>query len=207
MDTVKTIIECGANNGSSTDELLKMFGGNVVIYAIEPTYELVGKFLYPKYFKDSRVKIFQCAIDIENSFKKFNVASKMVGAADWGCSSLYEFNEDIHEKWPNRPDFETTHSYLVPTMTLWNFCELYNIKEIDYLWIDTQGNDFNVLLSLGDKINTVKEGRCEVSENVELYKNSNNKRIDVQNWLKSKNFEIQLNYGHYESDLIFTKKK
>jgi FkbM family methyltransferase len=181
-----------------------MFNRSAIVYAIEPTYELVSKHLYPKFQYNERVKICQWAIDVQNGFKKFNVASKMEGAADWGCSSLYEFSDDIHEKWPGRPDFEVTHSYTVPTMTLYDFCELYKIKEIDYLWIDTQGNDFNVLLSLGDKIDIVKEGRCEVAENVELYKNTNNKRSDVEDWLKSKNFNVQLNYGLYESDLIFT---
>jgi len=202
---MKTIIECGANNGSSTYELLEMFNREAIVYTIEPTYELVSGHLYPKFRDNQNVRICQWAIDIENGFKTFNVASKMEGAADWGCSSLHEFSDNIHEKWPNRPDFEVTHSYVVPTMTLYDFCELYKIKEIDYLWIDTQGNDFNVLLSLGNKIDIVKEGRCEVAENVELYKNTNNKRTDVENWLKSKNFNVQLNYGLYESDLIFKK--
>lgn len=203
---MKTIIECGANNGSSTHELLTKFNGDVVVYAIEPTYELVSNHLYPKFKNNERVRICQWAIDVDNGFKKFNVASKMEGAADWGCSSLHEFSDNIHEKWPNRPDFETTHSYFVPTMTLYDFCTLYKIDEIDYLWIDTQGNDFNVLLSLGDKINIVKEGKCEVSETVELYKNTNNKRVDVENWLTQNGFEVQVNYGLYESDLLFKRK-
>lgn len=204
---MKTIIECGANNGSSTEHLLKMFDGDVMVYIIEPTHELVSKHLYPKFGQNPNVRICQFAVDVENTFKEFKVASLDKGAADWGCSSLHDFSDDIHEKWPNRPDFEFTHKYVVPTMTLYDFCRIYNITEIDYLWIDTQGNDFNVLLSLGDKINIVKSGKCEVAENVELYKNTNNKSEDVLKWLDEKGFETNIDRGYYESDINFTKKE
>ena len=100
------------------------------------------------------------AVDIKNSFQTFNIA----GQWDWGCSSLYEFSDDIESKWPNRPDFKKTHSYTVPTITLYDFCNLYGIDKIDFLHIDAQGSDYNVLLSLKDKISIVKEGTIEVAE-------------------------------------------
>lgn len=204
---MKTIIECGANNGSTTYQLLDMFKGEeVTLYAIEPTHELVSSQLYYKFGNNPNVRICQFAIDIENSFKKFNVASKMEGAADWGCSSLHEFSDNINETWPGRPDFVKTHEYFVPTITLYDFCNLFKIETIDYLWIDTQGNDFNVLLSLGDKINNVIAGKCEVSDNVELYKNVNNKKEPVKLWLESKGFEVLIQSYHYEADLDFKRK-
>lgn len=205
---MKTIIECGANNGSTTYQLLEKFkNDDVILYAIEPTHELVSTQLYYKFGNNPKVRICQFAIDIENTFKKFNVASKMEGAADWGCSSLHEFADNIHEMWPGRPDFEKTHEYYVPTITLHDFCNLFRIETIDYLWIDTQGNDYNVLLSLGDKIDNVIEGKCEVSDKVELYKNTNNKKEIVKNWLESKGFDVTIQSYHYEADLDFKRKK
>jgi FkbM family methyltransferase len=200
---MKTIIECGANNGSTTYQLLDMFGDeNVIVYAIEPTHELVSSQLYSKFGNDPRVRICQFAIDVQNTFKKFNVAC----AADWGCSSLHEFTDNIHELWQGRPDFEKTHEYYVPTITLYDFCNLFKIETIDYLWIDTQGNDFNVLLSLGDKIKDVKKGRCEVADNVELYKNTNNKKDVVKSWLESKGFSTNISSTYFEADIDFVKQ-
>lgn len=204
---MKTIIECGANKGNDTFNLVNTYPGEeTILYAIEPTYELVYNYLYPKFKNDPRVRICQWAIDIENTFRTFNVASKMEGAADWGCSSLHEFTDNIHELWPDRPDFEVTHRYTVPTMTLWDFCNLYGITSIDYLWIDTQGNDFNVLKSLKEKISIVKEGRCEVANTVELYKNTGNTKSNVETFLTSNGFEIETVGSSYEADIFFKRK-
>ena len=103
---------------------------------------------------------------------------------------MYDFSDDINEKWPGRSDFKKTNSYTVPTITLYDFCELYNIKSIDFLHIDAQGNDLNVLLSLKDKISIVKHGMVEAANNVELYKNTNNRAEDIRKFLVDNGFSI-----------------
>ena len=198
---MKTIIEVGANNGNDTAGLLKKWEDSI-IYAFEPTHELLEKYLWKKFENNGRVKILPFAIDIENTFKQFHIA----GQGDWGCSSLYEFSPDIHNKWKNRPDFKETHSYIIPTIRLDDFCKLYNIKTIDYLHIDAQGNDFNCLLSLGDMIDNVKEGQCEVAYNTELYSKTNNTYETVKTWLESKGFFVKNSPFNHEIDLYFVKK-
>jgi FkbM family methyltransferase len=199
---MKTIIECGANLGLDTKNLHLKYP-DAVIYAFEPTIELFCERLYPQFARNPKIKLFPFAIDIKNGYTKFNVA----GQADWGCSSIYEFSDDIMTKWPNRPDFKFTHSYLVPTITLFDFCEMQNIKEIEYLWIDTQGNDFNVLKSLGDKLSNVNSGRCEAAFEVELYKNTENKVENIKSLLQQFGFKIEINpHGHRkECDIFFEK--
>ena len=196
----KIIIECGANLGNDT-QMLHEQNPDAIIFAFEPTLELFCKNLYPKFEFNENIKIFPFAIDLNNGFRKFNVA----GQADWGCSSIHEFADNIHEKWPGRTDFKITHSYLVPTITLYDFCENYGIEEIDFLWIDTQGNDFNVLKSLGEKIKNVKKGKCEVSLDVELYKNTNNKLENVKIWLEENGFKVEVHpeWHNKEADLFF----
>jgi predicted O-methyltransferase YrrM len=66
----------------------------------------------------------------------------------------------------------------------------FNDQSIDFLHIDAQGNDFNVLKSLENKISIVKEGVVEASKNVELYKNTNNKVDNIKEYLKLNGFEI-----------------
>ena len=180
---MKIKIEVGANKGTETEELAS---DGSIVYAFEPTYELLVKYLWPLSYENKNFRILPFAVDSENSFKKFNIA----GHWDWGCSSLYEFSDDLNETWPGRADFSNTHSYIVPTITLYDFCELYKIETIDFLHIDAQGNDFNVLKSLKDKISFVNEGVIEASNVVELYKNTNNKAEDIREYLKSNGFEI-----------------
>jgi hypothetical protein len=126
-----------------------------------------------------------------------------------GCSSLNNFNPDINNIWP-RPDFNFDESYSVPTITLYDFINLYKIDYIDYLWIDAQGHDFNVLKSLKDKINIVKEGRCEASHNVSLYDGVDNNFQNIINYLKDNDFECSVELDHSgigaECDIIFKKK-
>lgn len=188
----KIKIEVGANSGRDT-EMLASDGSTV--YAFEPTHELLG-ILWEKFKDTLNVKILPLAVDNENGFATFKVA----GQADWGCSSLHDFSG----QW-ERDDFRVTHSYQVPKITLYDFCELYKIQRIDYLWIDAQGNDFNCLLSLGDKIDMVVEGRCEVALNLELYSNTNNHISLVKPWLESKGFTVRVEPDPIsaEADLVF----
>jgi hypothetical protein len=134
----------------------------------------------------SNIRVIPFAVDTETRFKQFNIA----GNSDWGCSSLHEFTDDIHQQWPNRPDFTTTHSYVVPTISLYDFCELYSINRIDHLHIDAQGNDFNVLKSLGDKISIVQDGVVEAANKVSLYKNVDNSVDVIESFLIENGFEI-----------------
>jgi len=180
---MKIKIEVGANKGTETKELAS---DGSIVYAFEPTYELLIEHLWPLSYENQNIRILPFVVDSENSFKQFNVA----GHWDWGCSSLYEFSDNLDKDWPGRVDFNKTHSYIVPTITLYNFCELYKIETIDFLHIDAQGNDFNVLKSLKDKISIVKEGVIEASNNVELYKNTNNKISDIREYLILNGFEI-----------------
>lgn len=207
---MQAVIECGANNGIDSENLLQYLDvyPDCQLFLFEPTRELLNKFLYPKFDKINRVNILPFAIDIENSFKEFYVAGwDEKGCKDWGCSSLHNFADNIHEKWPGRPDFEVSHSYKVPTIKLKTVCEMYNITDIIYLWVDTQGNDFNVLKSLEDKIDILWEGKVEVADKVELYKGVNNKLNDTKKWLEENNFQTYVHSYGNEADIFFLNKK
>jgi FkbM family methyltransferase len=175
--------DVGANSGNDTKSLAS---DGSIVYAFEPTHELLINHLWPLSRQNENIKVIPFAVDIKNSFQIFNIA----GQSDWGCSSLYEFSDDIHTKWADRSDFKKTHSYQVPTITLYDFCNLYDIDRIDFLHVDAQGNDLNVLISLKDKIKIVKEGTVEASNAVDLYKGVNNRIEDVRSFLISNGFQI-----------------
>lgn len=189
----KIIFDIGANDGKEVFERAQ--DPNTITYAFEPTRELLTHYLWPSADRYPNVIIVPFAIDTTNTFKLFNVA----GQGDWGCSSLYEFTDDILTKWPGRSDFSKTHSYTVPTVTLFDFCELYGITSIDYLEIDAQGSDFNVLKSLKDKIKIVKSGMIEGSNNVDLYKGVDNRVEHIREYLMDNGFNI---VGEFANDYL-----
>jgi FkbM family methyltransferase len=180
----KVIFDIGANDGKETLERAQ--DKECIIYAFEPTWELLTKYLWPMSYENDNIIVLPFAVDIDTGFKKFNIA----GNGDWGCSSLHQFNDNLDKLWPGRADFSVTHSYNVPTITLYDFCELYKIQQIDYIEIDTQGNDFNVLKSIGNKISIIKEGVVEASNNVDLYKGVDNRIENIRKFLFENDFEI-----------------
>lgn len=198
---MKTVIEVGMNDGRDTPFHLTQH--DMVLYGFEPTHELVGR-LHQMYGHDPRVKIIPLAVDIVNRFATFNIAAWQ----DWGCSSLNEFTDNVSERWNGFP-FHFTHKQTVMTIRLDDFCKMYEIENIDYLWIDAQGSDFNVLKSLGSYIDVVQQGKIEVSYNVPLYKNVDNTYESVSKWLKERGFVYDIEYDNdvykTEANLYFKR--
>jgi FkbM family methyltransferase len=178
------IVEVGANKGTDTEEWVK--DPNNTVYCFEPTPELCS-LLWEKFSTFPNFHLFPGAVDVENAWRVFNIA----GQKDWGCSSLHTFNENINELWSGRADFKFTKSVNTFCIRLDSFLEMSNIETVDYLWIDAQGNDWNVLKSLGKRIDSVKEGKCEVSYTVNLY-NTDNTLENVKPWLEKRGFVVSV---------------
>jgi FkbM family methyltransferase len=179
------IIEVGANQGQDTERFLSY--RDVELYSFEPVPQL-AKDLIDRFGSNPKFHLIMAAIDVENGFKQFNISK----GGDWGCSSLHQFAPDIHSKWSRGEfNYDETISKMM-CIRLDDFVKLYGIKEIDYLHVDAQGNDFNVMKSLGDMIGIVKEGVCEVANHVELYDIEDNTVSVVKPWLESKGFEVRV---------------
>jgi len=179
------IIEVGANQGQDTEKFLE--NSENIVYSFEPIPELAFK-LWEKHGQNKNFHLITAAIDIENGWKKFNISK----GGDWGCSSLHDFAPNIHSVW-SRGDFRYD-TFLANAMCirLDTFMDIFNIQEIGYIHIDAQGNDFNVLKSLGDKINVVQSGVVEVSNKVELYDIKDNHVNVVKPWLEERGFKTRV---------------
>jgi FkbM family methyltransferase len=179
------IIEVGANLGQDTEKFLS--DSNNRVYSFEPIPELAFK-LWEKFGQNQNFSLIAAAVDIENGWKKFNISK----GGDWGCSSLHEFAPNLHSIW-SRPDFKyDTHISNVMCIRLDTFMDIFNIDRIDYIHIDAQGNDFNVLKSLGNKIDLVQSGVVEVSNKVELYDVKDNHVKIVKPWLEERGFKTRV---------------
>ena len=187
------IIEVGVNTGSDTAKLLNRFPGSTY-YGFEPTAQLY-QHLTHTFNKSSdykRINFYPFAISDKTGKANFNIA----GQGDWGCSSLNDFNPDIHSLWPHRSDFKFTDTQEVVTIRLDTFLEQFAPENkdlpIDFLWIDAQGHDIKVFESLGKYMKNSLAGRMEVAYNVELYTNTNNTLVNAETILKNNKFQYKV---------------
>jgi len=138
-----------------------------------------------------RITLINTALSNEIKHSKFYVSSGqpqgLANTADWNygnkSSSLYppSIETEVHYPWLN---FNQTIE--VKTQTLFQVCKDYRIEKIDYIHIDVQGAELNVLEGAKDLIYKVKVIWMEV-ESVMLYENQPLKN-DVENFMKAKGF-------------------
>ena len=90
------------------------------------------------------------------------------------------------------PELATIDTYKVDCIRLDDFIKENKITDIiDFIKIDTQGHDLNVIKSLGKYKSNVREIVCEVQTiNYELYKNQSDKK-ELLNYMDNHGFEIK----------------
>ncbi len=132
---------------------------SLIVYAFEPNIEIV-KSNYNKFEIPENYVIINKAVSDFNGIAPFYICSLD------SCSSLMN--------WGNGPTMGEMIMTETECIRMDTFIEENNIKEIEYISIDTQGSDLDVLNGFGDKFEIVKEGVCEsLSEETEwkLYTN------------------------------------
>lgn len=178
----KIIFDVGANNGASC---FNRSGQNCKVYAFEPTPHLLNKYLLPR--QSDNYIVVPKAISDYNGKATFNIAAERGG----GCSSLNTFSDGLDKTWPNRTDFKVTDTVEVDVMRMDTFIEENNIEYINWLHCDTQGNDLKVLKSFGEKIHILESGVVEAFAKNPLYKESDNSKEAIVEFLEKNNFKIQ----------------
>ena len=200
---MRVTVEVGANIGSDTAR----FSQSGIVYAFEPEPTLFEK-LGNMFNGSTNVRLFDYAVDITEENKTFHSSN-----LETGIGSLYQLHPELMNSGAGhyecyKQGFHNT--YEVKCIRMDTFISRENIEKIDMLWIDAQGNDFNVLKSFGDKISIVQEGRCECTNKVPLYEGINNNYEEVTAWLEDKGFKVEADYWHAhdtEVDLKFWREE
>jgi FkbM family methyltransferase len=154
-------------------------------------------------FQNKKFIINNFAIDTNNSIKQFNQTVNKVS------SSLLNLKNT--SAWcPGSNDLDVNETYPVICLTLETYMKNNNINHIDFLKIDAQGNDLNVIKSLGSRIKDVKEVVLEVNiSNINCYENESTKE-DILDYMKLFDFELyktQKQTYDKEENLYFKNKK
>jgi FkbM family methyltransferase len=184
------ILEVGSCNGRQFLNRCQT-DGSVVVYAFEPEPESF-KVVLRNTRGLSNFRAFQLAVSNVDGWREFGVSSVP------GNHSFYEFVEGVNDIWkipyagkiPSWvPDFREDKRIKVETVRLDTFIKKMQIPYVSYLHIDAQGEDLNVLRSLGDQIGMVRAGVIEVCLKP-LYKNHFTKE-EALDFLEEHGFAIK----------------
>jgi len=186
----KLLIEVGSYDGTDS---LSFYKKGYKVYTFEPNKTLYEQLQYrtselPNY------TIIPKAVCLSDGTTQFNICKS------GGASSILEFkpDEELNKNWTSeRWDLHYSGtSYTVETIRLDTFIEQNNLQDtvIDYLHVDAQGVDLDVLQSLGKYIKNLKEGVVETVKEQEksIYVNQVNTLDKVKEFLISNGFKINL---------------
>ena len=191
----------GIDVGACTGETLHQFNGYSKVYAIEPGPE---EFIKLTNAAGDHVTCIEAAVGLKNEEVEFityyngRFSSFLEFSKD---TDFYKYCEDTCESFDNFKEKINVKSIRLDTLINEN-----NIKEIEYIKIDTQGTDLDVVKSLGNKISIVKKISLEVQLK-ELYKGAS-KKEEILSYMSDNNFSLIEDNDHYgngyEQDLVFT---
>lgn len=170
------IIEAGAHIGRDTVKMAKLWPSGK-IYAFEPVPELFAK-LKENTKEYSNIFCFQLALSNKVGQAVLHVSSGATTAA----SSLLQPKEYL----TNRPNVNF-RDITVHTITLGAWAEENKVNHIDFMWLDMQGHELEVLRASKNYLPNVSAILIEVSlterfEGNPLYQ-------DVIDWLLANNFK------------------
>lgn len=200
-----TFFDVGANSGTDSLHVARS-RPDAVVYAFEPTPKLIADL-------KARAKDLKNYHIIPKAVSDFTGTAtfRISGNADWGCSSLCDFNDNLESTWPGRTDFKVTDQVTVDVIQLADFVDHNCIKHIDYLHVDAQGKDLEVLFGLRNHINIVQRGQIEMPSrhDTKLYKDQKYVADDAIKFLESHGFTINAvnsnDAQRNEVNILFTR--
>jgi FkbM family methyltransferase len=201
-------IDIGANEGKAALHYAR-FEPDTFVIAFEPIPTLVQSIREKsKHLKN--IMVIEAAVSNYDGNEILKVSPPSEKYGDFSCSSLLDFSENSKSAWVGRDDFKVIHQIPVKVMRLDNFFIANDISSVNYLKIDTQGHDLNVLKGCGDLLSIIESGEMEAGTKTDiLYKGQNTKDECIE-FLESHGFEItdiQSNDVHNnEVNIIFKNK-
>ena len=186
---MKTLIEVGAFDGSDS---LRYHNEGYVVYTFEPKKDLFED-LVNKTKHLTNYTVIPKAVSLVDGTTQFNICKS------GGASSILPFRseEELIKTWSiYRTDIHYSGiSYEVETTRLDTFIESNNLNNtiIDFIHIDAQGVDLDVLKSLGKYIKNIMAGVVETVKDKDksIYIDQNDNTLNsVQEFLLSNGFII-----------------
>lgn len=190
------IVEAGAHRGGDTIQMAKLWPKST-IYAFEPVPELYEKLL-KRTKKYQNIHCCNYALGNESGFTSINISE---GKSD-ASSSILQPKEHLNV----HPDVLFKKEINVPMITLDRWAEENSVDKVDFLWLDLQGFEYQVLNASPVILSKVKAIYTEVSfisayENTLLYP-------EFKKWLENAGFfEKELDSQNFDmGNALFIRK-
>lgn len=197
------IVDVGSNIGEITKKFVE--DSNNFVISIEPLPHLYDD-LKKLELDYNNLKVINCAVSTNEGQGTFYLNKPHY------TSSLKKFNEVVKNDWPNKLDYETEITVeLKKLSTIIEELSLVNII-FEFVKIDAQGSDLDVIKSMGIYLSNVKTLKCEAfitSKENELYEDEA-KSNEIINYMVDNNFILideEINDTKLWSDLTFQNKK
>ena len=176
------ILEAGCYDATDT-LLMKSFWPNSKIHAFEPVEQLFLK-AQAKLKSKTGIHLYNVALsDVSGKSIFYLSYDSAIETIITQSSSLLQAKE--HYTYAPYTHFKASE---VACLTLDDWAKKYQINNIDFMWLDLQGYELNVLMKSKIIVPTVKAILLEV-EFVEAYK-SQYMYDDILQWFKLNNFEL-----------------
>ena len=185
VPNLNNFIDVGAYKGTYTDLILNNYKPKKILM-FEPQKEIF-EFLKKKYNENKEIFLFNEALSNENKPARFNFNKHNL------TSSLSSLDPDNSYLKLKAKLFGTTSKGMIidtktiQTTTLYSILEKENMESIDFLKIDTEGHELEVLQGMKEKINKVKRILVEFHID-EIYISYNHEFL--HQFLISNNFEL-----------------
>lgn len=185
------IVDIGANAGEFSFDLASR-NPQALVLSVEPIpalYEALETTAGQRGL--GNIRFVRAAVDIEPRMAQFHVAAH----ADWGVSSLYKFDEQAignNEYWKHRADLYFDNAIEVQVRRLDDILTEAGIETVDFIKIDAQGADVNVLRSAGAALPRIRAGVLEVStsRHNHLYEHEVDDLSSALAFLSAQGFEV-----------------
>lgn len=170
----------------------------LTVYAFEPNKDMASKYTN----LPNNYKIIYKAVSNFTGTATFNISNEFT------CSSLKQFTSLADEL-----NYKHIKTVEVPVIRLDEFLEENNVDLVDYLVVDAQGADYEVIEGLGHKLDIIKKGQVEsmaIDDPDTLYEGQKDYHSLVNLLGNGFDFRIINNdggLGNREINLIFIKKE
>jgi FkbM family methyltransferase len=179
------IIDVGTSHNAPRGIALREEYGYPVIF-IEPNNEALNK--VPAKDGDIKINVAITSYDGEIEFNFYQDGTHSILKAN--TEEIHKYIDGYSGKPGEVSKWTAWKTEKVPCLRLDTIIKKFNIEKIVFLKIDTQGHDFEVIKSLGDKLSIVLYIECEVQiTDFEVYKNQS-KKDEVIEYLTSRGFKL-----------------
>jgi FkbM family methyltransferase len=180
------ILEAGAYDGNDTIKMASIWPGSI-IYAFEPVPDIF-KILRSKTSSFSNIKIYNTALSDTTGEQQIFISSGRSNAS----SSLLapKLHIEIH------PDVHFNQKALAQTITINDFVRAEQIETLDFIWLDIQGMEIQVLQNSLNSLSKIKAILLEVNF-IETYHQCFLFE-DAKSWLEGQGFRLEWQGPKYE---------